>query len=553
MLAVVFGSMPDHGVGSALDEDGCLAPSAPPHARQWEEDLLGLRVVDAGDVLAQRRAPEGRVRFVALFRDAEVAEPFAEVDLRELRAQWLSVAIPPPGYIPPPVEAEELSSTDADAAVYVCVECNKRFETYRALRVHLHAAHRVVSLVHRLVVCNQCPACRSTSSCRQGAQHHLVRSVRSGTCVTDRADLPHPVEPPRELVCPACPDLAFDMLAALQTHLVSHIPEPPSVHFRWTSSDSDGGVAPAEARGRGRGRAVELEGGRRAKSPKHDRGSASSLAGAAAGGGGGVATALALAAGGRPTQQGGGGRRRRGGGGRGGGTTKTLVALTSRLADQVAALEPAVYDTFLVPTAGVPASELMKMLKTTAQDYGAACRAQGRGHRLGPPEIHFMMAFLEWAAGRTEGSDQAGFCSFREALQTKDIVDAASVVRHFQLLPCFSEGHVKLKLALDEGYMAERRAMVALLVKEGAERKVGRAPRGATSAACGARCRSGATTTEDEDGAAAGRAAEWSRGGGCGALSRGGGGGADFACAEEAGERPGGSGVRAEVGHASRP
>ena len=132
---------------ATLGENGEISPDANPWAARWVADLRELGPFDERGVL-QRMGIDVR----PLFLDRELATDFIATDVTILRLQSLAVQVPPWGF--------------HEVAQWRCcfeTECEASFGSFKALATHVLRHHRQIETVSRLVVTNQCPACRAIS------------------------------------------------------------------------------------------------------------------------------------------------------------------------------------------------------------------------------------------------------------------------------------------------------------------------------------------------------------------------------------------------------
>ena len=100
-------------------------------------------------------------------------------------------------------------------------ECEASFGSVKALATHVLGHHRQMETVSRLVVTNQCPACRAIYGDRNAAHRHLLSSIRRGFC-RDRSRYLGQVHIPPSLCCPVCA-AGLGNWSDLQQHLAEHL------------------------------------------------------------------------------------------------------------------------------------------------------------------------------------------------------------------------------------------------------------------------------------------------------------------------------------------
>ena len=175
---------------------------------------------------------DGRPR--RLFCDP-LRDDFLAVDCSILRKIFLSVAIPPPGFvddiIPPPDHAEQILELDEQ---HTCNEvlsngniCGEVFSSFRALQTHRRNAkdHAFVSPEYHLALTNQCPWCHVTYKSLAHTRRHIKKALASKQCRGTGSIVSIPIFPVEPLVCPKC-ECEFPSLLELQRHVVGHFGGP---------------------------------------------------------------------------------------------------------------------------------------------------------------------------------------------------------------------------------------------------------------------------------------------------------------------------------------
>ena len=147
----------DHGVvwGVAC---GTASREADPWVARWVADLRELEPFDERGVI-QRMGIDVR----ALWLNRELATDFIAMEVTRL--QSLAVQVPPWGFQEVAGRSAELS--EKGVPQWRCLfetECEASFGSFKALATHVLRHHRQMETVSRLVVTNQCPACRRGSS-----------------------------------------------------------------------------------------------------------------------------------------------------------------------------------------------------------------------------------------------------------------------------------------------------------------------------------------------------------------------------------------------------
>ena len=138
----------------------------------------------------------------ALFLIRELAEDFVAIDVTVLRLQSLAFQIPPWDFREEAGHPMELS--EEGVPQWRCCfdeRCEARFESFKALVMHVLRHHRQMEMVSRLVVTNQCPVCLAFYGNRKAAHRHLLSSLRRGSC-RDRSRYPGQGHIPLSLRCP---------------------------------------------------------------------------------------------------------------------------------------------------------------------------------------------------------------------------------------------------------------------------------------------------------------------------------------------------------------
>ena len=168
-----------------LTAQGFLSSAANPWAKQFEADVLSLEALDSGQDLLLEVEAGGKINIIQLFREA--ADLFLGIDVAELRAQYFSVAVGPPGFGALTGGCQSQTSEKAEGTGFRCVEtcadgsiCSLAFVSFRQLMAHISQSragtHGRKSLEHVLTLTNECPICRSTFKNRHGANTHVTAS-----------------------------------------------------------------------------------------------------------------------------------------------------------------------------------------------------------------------------------------------------------------------------------------------------------------------------------------------------------------------------------------
>ena len=223
LLATMFAQFPFED-SPTLYPDG--RPASDSHA--WVtllcNDIEALREVDVVAHIAEQM--DGKP--VRLFHDP-LCEQFALIDCSILRKAFLSVAIPPPGYVDVPAEVEP-PNDGIDDPTHVCHDtlpdgsiCGARFSSFRALQSHRRkaAGHSFIAPECRLAITNQCPWCKCVFSTIAHARRHIKKSLSMHRCCGDGSVVPVPLLPVGSLACGKCGH-ACQSVSDLQQHVVNH-------------------------------------------------------------------------------------------------------------------------------------------------------------------------------------------------------------------------------------------------------------------------------------------------------------------------------------------
>lgn len=215
---------------------------------QFTEGIGCRTQSEAGARLLVRLGGRSPVQFL---KGPELQADVVALDFRALRAAaW-------PVEVPAQEEAEEVRASDGFAhgaaaspedlvlpEPFVCDfegpegRCGAQFPTHSRLLAHRRLGHDEQPHLSQLTVTNQCPLCRTCSTCA---------GVLAGLCIFDRSPWPREVVVRASLVCPAC-DVTCSHLTQLQYHISTTQLVPPP-HFRFEVNLAVG----LEARGEGGG------------------------------------------------------------------------------------------------------------------------------------------------------------------------------------------------------------------------------------------------------------------------------------------------------------
>ena len=220
------------GIPVTMGQDGKIHEKANAWAKQFKNDILGLKVLDAGAQLLEYIGDCVGLVFTT-FR-----EEFLYINVTAMRATFLPNQIPPPDWHPPvePLHAEPSVDDEPPDLPFVCLcvlhdgtVCNKAFATPSALAIHKTntkgGTHGYLSDVSKVAVANICPWCRQVYHTIQSAKEHIRRKLRTGQCTGRGSAVVYQVVPPSQLCCPTC-DVVFGSVDELLAHVVSHVQLP---------------------------------------------------------------------------------------------------------------------------------------------------------------------------------------------------------------------------------------------------------------------------------------------------------------------------------------
>ena len=171
-----------------------VGEGATPWAAQFVRDLQRLSLLDDGKALLDSIGDE----YLRVFTDALVTDDFCDLDVTQLRACELSVAIAPPGLAPLPLAEPD----PEDAGLFACAMCNCSFYSRQSLLLHIRRKHRIFKCAYQCTVTNACCICGDVFSTRIAASRHLARAFSMGHCTTTRTYNLAKLAAPDSLVCP---------------------------------------------------------------------------------------------------------------------------------------------------------------------------------------------------------------------------------------------------------------------------------------------------------------------------------------------------------------
>ena len=225
LLAAVFGQC-EFETLPTVDLHGRVSRNANPWALQFKSDVESLAECDDGKDLVEQLA--GRV--VRVFSDFR--EAFARVDCSVLRRQFLSVAIPPPGFEYPAPDLLDAVETERPHKCDCLLDngslCEAAFDSWQKLLVHKtftkSGNHGKPSVARQAAVTNVCPWCRHVYASQRTAQSHIRRALQKRRCTGRGSNTVFAAEVP-ELVCPFCLQ-DHDSLDSLLTCITTHVAGP---------------------------------------------------------------------------------------------------------------------------------------------------------------------------------------------------------------------------------------------------------------------------------------------------------------------------------------
>ena len=121
----------------------------------------------------------------------------------------------------------------------------------------------------------------------------------------------------------------------------------------------------------------------------------------------------------------------------------------------------------------------VKATQTALATYGATCRKQGKGYKLGPPSVHILLVLIENLSTNDKLTDpgRAFFLTTLERLSKMSGPEEVAIqIGHLKLAKAYKITHTKLQIHLVDKEL--ERAIVTSLVTCGGELKIGQAPAG---------------------------------------------------------------------------
>ncbi|CAE7493209.1 unnamed protein product [Symbiodinium natans] len=192
VITAIFGTM-DFDSEPTVDAEVGLSPRANSYARLYWKDLQSLAGLDSAHWIVELAGND----IMAFF--TELATDFAHVDVTELRAQELSVQIPPPGFSPAPRQHHAEEPLEMDDLPHVCsialesgIPCGQRFASLRDLRLHQYKSglsnHNIVSDYCKAAHVNQCPWCLMVHASIVSTRKHIKRRLDADAALSPRED-----------------------------------------------------------------------------------------------------------------------------------------------------------------------------------------------------------------------------------------------------------------------------------------------------------------------------------------------------------------------------
>ena len=151
MFGTTRGERPAGIPAGVLGNKVMVGEGATPWAAQFVRDLQRLSLLDDGKALLDSIGDE----YLRAFTDSLVTDDFCDLDVAQLRACELSVAIAPPCLAPLPlVDAEP-----EDSGLFACAMCNCSFFSRQFLLLHIRRKRRIFKCAYQCTVTNACCMC----------------------------------------------------------------------------------------------------------------------------------------------------------------------------------------------------------------------------------------------------------------------------------------------------------------------------------------------------------------------------------------------------------
>ena len=203
---------------------GRIAVGSNPWAMQFERDIRALQDVDDGFNLVHDLAGS----CLRVFTDPP--EQFVAIDCTALRRQYLSVAIPPPGFqddAPLPaldVILEADLRFACDCKLDDGSACTAKFSSRHALGPPIFYPRRNTwqsTVTSQAAVSNVC----SIFADKKCAKQHLQRSFKHGRCKGKGCTTVHEIQPISDMSCPYC-ETEHDNMDSLLQCITTHVDGP---------------------------------------------------------------------------------------------------------------------------------------------------------------------------------------------------------------------------------------------------------------------------------------------------------------------------------------
>ena len=160
---------------------------------------------------------------MSIFTQEEEKADFLALDMSQLRACELSIAVPPPGLCMQ--EGEEIDLDNM--GTLRCMVCNCVFPSRQSILLHFRTAHRIRKVSNLCTLSNSCCICNAIFKTRGGAAKHFHKTIERGHCNRPRTYNMQPLVLPPSFKCPV-PECSMEhaTFEAVQQHLAQ-------VHFPW--------------------------------------------------------------------------------------------------------------------------------------------------------------------------------------------------------------------------------------------------------------------------------------------------------------------------------
>ena len=229
ILMAMFGRLGLDDVDT-VGADGKIRSSANPWALQFQEDMQALAAIDDGQSLLDRL----QRCMVLVF--TQYSGDFVAVDVSALRGTFAPNCVPPPGWVPSPVEEVFDDDVDDVEHTFICEctladgrPCQQGFPTAQALAVHKSSTkggtHDNLSDISKVSITNKCPWCKNVFSSVLSARNHIRRTLGRGYCGGTGSHVVFEVQQPESLQCRVC-EVCFDSVEDLLDHVSSHVVLP---------------------------------------------------------------------------------------------------------------------------------------------------------------------------------------------------------------------------------------------------------------------------------------------------------------------------------------